>query len=58
MFLFLSAYYDRTQGKSELGSVLSDIQTNRRNGSPADSAAWDDWLGAVDAACAETKARG
>ncbi len=55
MFVFLSEYYDRTGGSSELGSVLSDIQMIRADGLPADPAAWDDWLAAIDAAVAEAK---
>jgi len=55
MFIFLNEYYDRTGGTSELGSVLSDIQLNRPDGLPADPAAWDDWLAAVDAVNAATK---
>lgn len=56
MFIFLSEYYDRTGGISELGSVLSDIQLIRADGLPADPAAWDDWLVAIEAVFAETKA--
>ena len=55
MFVFLSAYHDRTRGSSELASVLSDIQMNRSDGLTADPAAWDDWLTAVDAVCTEAK---
>ena len=55
MFIFLNEYYDRTGGTSELGSVLSDIQLNRPDALPADPAAWDDWLAAVDAVNAATK---
>jgi hypothetical protein len=58
MFLFLNAYYDRTQGKSELASVLSDIQLDPDSGSPADPATWEDWLAAVNAACPVTTRRG
>ena len=47
MFIFLSEYYERTQRQAELGSVLSDIQTSRTDGLPADPAAWDDWLAAI-----------
>jgi hypothetical protein len=49
MFIFLNAYYERTQGQAELGSVLSDIQINRQDGMPGDPAAWGDWLAAVEA---------
>jgi hypothetical protein len=54
MFVFLSEYYDRTQGTAELGEVLGDIQPNA-NGSTMDPAAWGDWLAAVDAACTTSK---
>jgi hypothetical protein len=47
MFIFLSEYYERTQRQAELASVLSDIQTNRTDGLPADPAAWGDWLAAI-----------
>ena len=49
MFVFLNAYYERTQGKAELGAVLSDIQINRHDGLPSDPAAWGDWLAAIEA---------
>jgi hypothetical protein len=35
---------------------LGDIQLNKTDGRPADPAAWDDWLAAVDAVCREAKA--
>jgi hypothetical protein len=49
MFLFLQDYYQRTEGKAELGDVLGDIQVNSRDGQPADPAAWHDWLSAINA---------
>ena len=53
MFFFLKEYYDRTGGTSELSAVLSDIQLNRADSLPADPAAWDDWLAAIDAVLEE-----
>jgi len=53
MFIFLKEYYDRTGGTSELGAVLSDLQLNRADSLPADPAAWDDWLAAIDAVLEE-----
>jgi hypothetical protein len=50
MFIFLNAYYERTEGKSELAEVLSDIQINSHDGLPMDPAAWGDWLAAVESA--------
>ena len=56
MFIFLKEYYDRTGGTSELGAVLSDIQTNLwADGRPADPAAWGDWLAAIEAALEKSK---
>ena len=55
MFIFLNEYYERTGGVSELGAVLSDIQINPPDGVPADPAAWDDWLAAIDVASAVSK---
>jgi hypothetical protein len=49
MFAFLHDYYQRTEGKAELSDVLSDIQMNAGDGLPADPAAWQDWLSAIDA---------
>jgi hypothetical protein len=56
MFVFLNAFYQRTEGKAELGEVLGDIQINSNNGSPMDPAAWGDWLAAVAAVFDESKA--
>ena len=50
MFIFLNAYYERTEGKSELAEVLSDIQINSHDGLSMDPAAWGDWLAAVESA--------
>ena len=50
MFIFLNDYYQRTEGKAELGAVLGDIQMNPRDGMPADPAAWADWISAINAA--------
>jgi hypothetical protein len=50
MFFFLHDYYQRTEGKAELGDVLGDIQMNSRDDEPADPAAWHDWLAAINAA--------
>jgi hypothetical protein len=49
MTIFLSRYYERTEGKGELGAILGDIQVNRQ-GLPFDPAAWDDWLAAINQA--------
>jgi hypothetical protein len=49
MFVFLHDYYQRTEGKAELGDVLSDIQMNSGDSLPADPAAWQDWLSAISA---------
>jgi hypothetical protein len=49
MFIFLHDYYKRTGGKAELGDVLSDIQMNSGDNQPADPAAWQDWLSAINA---------
>jgi hypothetical protein len=54
MFLFLEAYYKRTQGRAELGEVLGDIQ-GRELGSTMDPAAWDDWLMAIEAVLEKAK---
>ena len=56
MFLYLNEFYNRTEGKAELGEVLGDIQMNNKNGLPMDPAAWDDWLSAVDAVHDQSKA--
>jgi hypothetical protein len=55
MFVFLNDYYERTGGASELASVLSDIQLIRTDGLPADPAAWDDWLAAVETVSVKSK---
>jgi hypothetical protein len=56
MLVFLDAYDQRTSRTAEFGDVLGDIQLNKTDGRPADPAAWDDWLAAVDAVCREAKA--
>ncbi len=48
MFVFLNEYYQRTGRKAELGDVLGDIQLNKGDGMPADPAAWNDWLSAIN----------
>jgi hypothetical protein len=48
MFVFLNAYYERTEGKGELGAILGDIQINKDD-LPMDPAAWNDWLAAIEA---------
>jgi hypothetical protein len=55
MFVFLNAYYDRTEGTAELGEVLGDIQINIADGSPMDLAAWGDWLAAIETVSAHAK---
>jgi hypothetical protein len=54
MFVFLSAYHERTEGTAELGEVLGDIQLNK-DGSTMDPAAWGDWLTAIDAVSVKSK---
>ena len=56
MFLYLNEFYQRTEGKAELGEVLGDIQMNSKSGLPMDPAAWDDWLAVVDVVRDEAKA--
>lgn len=46
MFIFLQNYHLRSGKKSELATVLSEMQT-MPDGRPADPAAWEDWLDAV-----------
>ena len=58
MFAFLNAYYERTDGKAELGSVLSDIEQSRNDGLPNDPAAWGDWLAAVGSVLDQSKTEG
>jgi hypothetical protein len=53
MSLFLEQYYQRVGGRGELSAVLSDIQI-MADGSPADPAAWEDWLEAVQAVIEDT----
>lgn len=54
MFVFLNAYYERTEGTAELGEVLGDIQLST-DGSTMDPAAWGDWLAAIDAVSVKPK---
>lgn len=49
MFVFLRDYWYRLGETVELRSVLSDIQLLSGNGRPADPAAWEDWLRAIEA---------
>jgi len=58
MFVFLNEYYQRTEGKAELGEVLGDIQLIRADGMPADPAAWGDWLAAVGSVLDQSKTEG
>ncbi len=53
MFAFLDAYDQRTARTAALGDVLGDIRLNESDGRPADPAAWDDWLAAIEAALAD-----
>jgi hypothetical protein len=53
MFVFLDEYHQRTAKKAELGDVLGDIQLNESDGRPADPAAWDDWLSAIEKVLAD-----
>ena len=50
MFIFLYEYYERSGRSGELVDVLGDIQVNATDGMPADPAAWDDWLAAINEA--------
>jgi hypothetical protein len=50
MFIFLNEYYERSARSGELVDVLGDIQLNETDGMPADPAAWDDWLAAINEA--------
>lgn len=53
MLAFLNEYYERTARKAELGDVLGDIQLDQNDGMPADPAAWDDWVSAINAVLAD-----
>jgi hypothetical protein len=53
MFVFLSEYYERTARSAELADVLGDIQLIGSDGMPADPAAWDDWLAAINTVLAD-----
>jgi hypothetical protein len=53
MSRFLEQYYQRVGGRGELSTVLSDIQI-MADGSPADPAAWEDWLEAIQAVIEDT----
>jgi hypothetical protein len=53
MFVFLSEYYERTARSAELADVLGDIQLLGSDGMPADPAAWDDWLAAINTVLAD-----
>jgi hypothetical protein len=47
MFIFVRTYYYRIGNVSaEIGELLGDIQLSE-DGTPADSAMWQDWLTAV-----------
>jgi hypothetical protein len=52
MFLFLGEYYERSGRSGDLVDVLSDIQLHESDGMPADPAAGDDWLAAINEATA------
>lgn len=47
MYLFLRGYWERTKSE-DVGSLLSDLSL-LPDGSPADPAAWSDWVAAVEA---------
>jgi hypothetical protein len=50
MIRFLDAHNERAGGRCDLVAALSDIQMITSDDRPADSAAWADWLDAIDAA--------
>ncbi len=52
MFSFLSEYYFRTESAG-VGALLGDLSL-LENGTPADPAAWQDWLEAVKKAKANS----
>lgn len=43
---FLEGYYERTSS-DDVGSLLGDLQI-LQDGSTTDSAAWDDWMDAIN----------
>lgn len=47
MFQFLDAYWERNGKPDELGSLLGSMAL-LEDGSPADSAMWEDWLEAIN----------
>lgn len=47
MFQFLDDYYNRLGRPVEIGNLLSDMQLIKDE-KPADPAAWDDWLKAIN----------
>ncbi|MGE0257338.1 MAG: hypothetical protein AB7H71_15395 [Alphaproteobacteria bacterium] len=57
MFVFLSEYYQRTNGTAVLADVLGDIQPIQSDGMPADPAAWEDWLAAIRAVLSDAQAK-
>jgi hypothetical protein len=49
---FLRAYFDRTGGSGELGTIVGDVELEN-NGTSSDPAALSDWVACVDAVLAE-----
>jgi hypothetical protein len=54
MFVFLQQYYERGGRKDDLTAALSDIQSVCEDGTPADPAAWTDWLDAIGTVLEQT----
>jgi hypothetical protein len=50
MSIYLTRYFDRTAGNGDLGALLGDLQIDKSDGRPLDSAAWGDWLISIEEA--------
>ncbi len=53
MVLFLERYCARGGCGDDLAGLLGDIHINERDRLPVDSAAWPDWLSAIEDVLAE-----